>query len=130
MATSTIEAVNTYETVFILTPVLNDQQREEVLAKFQKTLKDGKAKITHQEDWGMKKLAYPIGKKTTGFYYLIEFEAPTSLIDTLETEYRRDETVIRFLTVRLDKYAKEYAERRRKKGFGKSKPAPAAETAA
>lgn len=124
---SPIETINTYETVFILTPVLNDQQREEVLAKFQKSLKDGGAKITSQEDWGMKKLAYPIDKKTTGFYYLIEFDAPTTLIDGLETEFRRDESVIRFLTIRLDKYAKEYAERRRQKGFGKKKPA--AETA-
>ena len=67
------------------------------------------------EEWGLKKLAYPIQKKTTGFYFLIEFEGEGSLVDILETQYRRDERVIRFLTFKMDKYAVEYAEKRRNK---------------
>ena len=71
------------------------------------------------EDWGLRKLAYPIQKKTTGFYYLIEFEGEGDLVEKLETQYRRDERVIRFLTFRMDKYAVEYAEKRRNKNKSK-----------
>ncbi len=102
-----------YETVFILTPVLSDDQMKEAVAKFQKVLTDGGATIVSTEEWGLRKLAYPIQKKSTGFYNLIEFEADPQLIKKLEIAYRRDERVIRFLTFRLDKYAAEYAEKRR-----------------
>ena len=72
-------------------------------------------RIVSGEEWGLKKLAYPIQKKTTGFYFLIEFEAEGDIVDILETQYRRDERVIRFLTFKMDKYAVEYAEKRRNK---------------
>ena len=104
---------NRYETVFILTPVLSDEQAKEAVAKFKSLLKDGGAKIHHEEDWGLRKLAYPIQKKSTGFYHLIEFETEGSLIADMELAFRRDERVIRFLTVRMDKHAIEYAEKRR-----------------
>ena len=67
----------------------------------------------YEEDWGLKQLAYPIQKKTTGFYYLIEFKAEPSLIARLETQYRRDERIMRFLTFAMDKHAVAYAEKRR-----------------
>ncbi len=102
-----------YETVFILTPVLSDDQMKEAVAKFQKVLVDGGANIVNTEEWGLRKLAYPIQKKSTGFYNLIEFDADPTIVKKLETAYRRDERVIRFLTFRLDKYAAEYAEKRR-----------------
>ncbi len=70
--------------------------------------------MLHEEDWGMKKLAYPIQKKSTGFYNLFEFKADPSLIEKLETQFSRDERIIRFLTVRLDKYAIEYSNKRKK----------------
>ena len=92
-----------YETVFIATPVLSDAQVKETVEKY----------IVHEESWGLKKLAYPIQKKSTGFYQLIEFRAEGDFIDRLETQFRRDERVIRFLTVLMDKYAIEYAEKRR-----------------
>lgn len=106
---------NQYETVFILTPVLSDQQMAETVEKFQKILTDNGAEILNKENWGMKKLAYPIEKKSTGFYSLVEFKAEPTLIDKLEIAFRRDERVLRYLTVKLDKYAIEYAEKRRKK---------------
>jgi small subunit ribosomal protein S6 len=106
-----------YETVFILNPVLSDEQAKDTVEKFVKVLKKGNANILNQESWGLKKLAYPINKKSTGFYNLIEFAAETSLINTLETEYRRDESVMRFLTTALDKHAVIYNERRRKGEF-------------
>ncbi len=102
-----------YETVFILTPVLSDDQMKEEVQKFQKVLTDNGAELVNTEEWGLRKLAYPIQKKSTGFYTLIEFNADPSVISKLETAYRRDERVIRFLTFRLDKYAAEYAEKRR-----------------
>ncbi|GIV41269.1 MAG: 30S ribosomal protein S6 [Vicingaceae bacterium] len=106
---------NRYETVFILTPVLSDAQAKEAVNKFIKLLEDNGSKIIHTENWGLRKLAYPIQKKTTGFYFLIEFEAKPEMIDLLELNYRRDERVMRFLTVKMDKHHIEFAEKRRKK---------------
>jgi small subunit ribosomal protein S6 len=103
-----------YETVFIMTPVLSEEQTKETVEKFKKFLEERGAKIIYEEDWGLRKLAYPIKKKTTGFYYLIEFEGDPTLVADLELNYRRDERILRFLTVHLDKYGIEYAEKRRK----------------
>ena len=103
-----------YETVFIANPVLSAPQMKEAVAKFKKIITDGKGEIVHEEDWGLRKLAYPIQKKNTGFYYLIEFKVEGEIINKFETEFRRDEKVMRFLTVRLDKYAFAYAEKKRR----------------
>ncbi len=105
--------MNNYETVFILTPVLSDAQMKEAVEKFAKVLTDNGATIVNTEEWGLRKLAYPIQKKSTGFYSLIEFEADPQLIRKLETAYRRDERVLRWLTFRQDKYAAQYAAKRR-----------------
>ena len=113
--------MKSYETVFILTPVLSDEQMKDTVDKFEKILKDQKAKIINVENWGLRKLAYPIQHKSTGFYNLIEFDAEPEVIDALEVEFRRDERVIRFLTTKLDKHAIIYNERRRKGEFNKKK---------
>ena len=97
--------MNHYETVFILTPVLSDEQMKETVAKFKTLLTDKGAEILNEETWGLKKMAYAIDKKSTGFYNLVEFKAEPEVIATLETAYRREERVIRFMTVKLDKYA-------------------------
>ncbi len=107
--------MNRYETVFIMTPVLSDEQAAETVEKFKKFLKGKGAKIKHEENWGLRKLAYPIQKKTTGFYFLVEFEADGEVITPFETEFRRDERILRFLTTAMDKYHIEYAESRRNK---------------
>ena len=104
-----------YETVFILTPVLSDEQMKETAAKFKKVLIDNGAEIVSEEAWGLKKMAYAIEKKSTGFYCLIEFKAEPQVVKVLDTAFRRDEKVIRFQTVKLDKYAIEYAVKRRNK---------------
>ena len=111
--------MNNYESVFIATPVLSDVQTKELFGKFQGVITENGGQIVSSEDWGLRKLAYPIQKKTTGFYYLIEFEGEGDLVEKLETQYRRDERVIRFLTFRMDKYAVEYAEKRRNKNKSK-----------
>jgi small subunit ribosomal protein S6 len=106
---------NRYETVFITTPVLSEAQMKEAVEKFKNLIVNNGGEIVHEENWGLKKLAYPIQKKSTGFYYLIEFAAESPLIQTLETDFRRDERIIRFLTFRMDKYSIEYAMKRRSK---------------
>lgn len=112
--------MNNYETVFIVTPVLSDQQVKEVADKFQGVITENGGQIVNMEAWGLKKLAYSIQKKTTGFYFLVEFTGEGSLINTLETQYRRDERIIRFLTFKQDKYAVEYSAKRRAKLSNKS----------
>ena len=114
--------MNQYETVFILTPVLSDEQMKETVAKFKKLLTDNGAEILNEEAWGLKKLAYNIEKKTSGFYSLVEFKAEPIVVAKLETAFRRDEKVIRYMTVKLDKYAVAYAEKRRAK-LGKKEEA-------
>ena len=115
-----------YETVFIATPVLSDAQMKEAVAKYTSLITDNGGEIVHQEDWGLKKLAYPIEKKTTGFYHLIEFKANPDFINTFEIQFKRDERIIRFQTVAMDKHAVAYAERRRAK---MNEPKAAAEAA-
>jgi small subunit ribosomal protein S6 len=105
--------LNHYEAVFILTPVLSDAQMKEAVTKFKDFLVAEGATIVHEENWGLRKLAYPIQKKSTGFYQLLQFDADPQVISKLEINLRRDEKIIRFLTFRLDKYAFEYAEKRR-----------------
>jgi len=105
--------LNQYETVFIVTPVLSEAQMKEAVEKVRKIITDNGGEIVHHLDWGLRKLAYPIINKSTGFYNHFEFKAPGELIGKLETEYRRDERIIRFLTFRMDKYAIEYSEKRR-----------------
>ena len=121
--------MNYYETVFILTPVLSDDQMKEAVAKFRNFLTQNGAEIVNEELWGLRKLAYPIQKKGTGFYCLFEFKAQPDLVKKYETAYRRDERVMRFLTFRLDKYAVEYAQKRRERRAKSSSETPAAATA-
>ncbi len=105
--------IKQYETVFIATPVLSESQMKEAVAKYIELIKSNGGEVVYEEDWGLKQLAYPIQHKTSGFYYLIEFKAAPEFIATLETQYHRDERIIRYLTVALDKDAVAYAEHRR-----------------
>ena len=118
--------VKQYETVFIATPVLSDVQMKEAVAKYTQLIKDNGGEVVYEEDWGLKPMAYPIQHKTSGFYYLIQFKADPAFVAQLETQYHRDERIIRFLTVALDKHAEAYAERRRNNKQAKA-AAPAVE---
>lgn len=111
---------NQYETVFILNPVLSQEQLNDTVEKFRKILTDLGAVIVFENNWGLRKLAYPIQKKNTGFYYLIEFKAPGEAIAKLEVDYKRDERVMRFLTIALDKHAIAYNEKKRKNAAAKA----------
>ena len=107
--------MNNYETVFIMNPVLSDDQVGETVKKFVDYLKNKKAKISHEENWGLKKLKYVIQKKKTGFYYLIEFQADGQMINGFEVEIKRDERIIRWQTVKLEKFSLAYSDKRKKK---------------
>ena len=107
--------LNQYETVFILTPVLSEDQMKETVKKYQEFLRQNGAEIVHEEKWGMRKLAYPIQKKSTGFYHLYEYTAEGDSIANIELALKRDERVMRFLTVKLDKHAVAYNEKKRAK---------------
>ena len=105
--------MNHYETVFILNPVLSDTQIAETVKKFEDFLIKNGATMVAKENWGLKKLAYAIQHKKSGFYHLFEFTAPGEAIGPYEQEFPRDERIMRFLTVKLDKHAVEGAEKRR-----------------
>jgi small subunit ribosomal protein S6 len=120
-----------YETVFIATPVLSESQMKEAVAKYTDFIKNNGGEVVYEEDWGLRQLAYPIQHKTSGFYHLIQFKGTPEFVASLETQYHRDERIIRFLTVALDKNAVAYAEHRRANKQAKAEAKaeePAAET--
>jgi small subunit ribosomal protein S6 len=106
--------LNQYETVFIVTPVLSEPQVKETVQKFRDIITENGGELLNEENWGMKKLAYPIQKKSSGLYHLFEFKANPAFVAKLEIEFRRDERIIRFMTVKLEKYAIEYSNKRKK----------------
>ena len=118
-----------YETVFIATPFLSDVQMKDAVAKYTDLIKANGGEVVYEEDWGLRQLAYSIQHKTSGFYYLIEFKADPQFVGTLETQYRRDERILRYLTVALDKNAVAYAEKRRNNKLGQKAAAPVEEEA-
>ncbi len=105
--------MNHYETVFILNPVLSEDQIKETVKKYEDILVSKGAKMISKEDWGLKKLAYAIHHKKSGFYHLFEYTVKGEVINDLEIEFRRDERIMRNLTVSLDKHAIAWAEKRR-----------------
>src|SRR5476651_2252629 len=110
-----------YEIVIVLTPLLSVDTAKEAIAKYSKFISDNGAEIVQEDNWGLRKLAYPIQKKTTGYYHLTEFKAPGDLINKLEVEFRRDERVLRFLTIALDKHATAYNDKKRSGAFNQKK---------
>ena len=109
-----------YETVIILNPALSEEQVQKTVDKYEKSLKSKGAKIINKEVWGLKKLAYTIENKNSGFYNLLEYTAPADIVSSLEVEFTRDETVMRYLTVTLDKHAIAWAEKRRNRNTKKA----------
>ena len=111
-----------YETVFILTPILSEAQMRDAVEKFRTLITENGGSLVHEENWGLRKLAYPIQKKNTGYYTVFEYSsADGAVVDVLETEFRRDERVMRFLTIALDKHSLAYNEKKRKGLVGRKK---------
>lgn len=113
--------LNQYETTFILTPVLSDDDTKKVINSYIDLLKSAGAEIVAEDHWGLRNLRYPINKKTTGIYHWVEFKAPPSVIGNMEIAFTRDENVLRYLTVRLDKYSVKYNQDKRAGLIGKKK---------
>jgi len=107
--------MNHYETVFILNPVLSETQIKEAVQKFSDYLVSKGAEMISKEDWGLKKLAYAIQNKKSGFYHLFEYKLAGEEVTAFELEFRRDDSIMRYLTVRLDKHAVAWAEKRRER---------------
>jgi small subunit ribosomal protein S6 len=110
-----------YESVIIFTPVLSDEQLKDAVSKYRKLITENGGELVHEENWGLTKLAYPIQKKSTGFYTLYEFRSTPDFISKLELAFRRDERILRFLTVSLDKHAVIFNQRKRNGEFNQSK---------
>lgn len=114
-------AKTNYESVVVLTPVLSEKMLQEAVSSYEKLITENGGELIHKENWGLTKMAYPIQKKTTGFYQIFEFaaEPDAEIVDKLELAYRRDEQVLRYLCIKLDKHAVKYNERRRNGEFNK-----------
>ena len=110
-----------YETVIIFSPLLAEEDVKKGIARYQKLLQDHDGKLVEERNWGLKQLAYPIDGKSNGIYYIMEFTAPGTFVNKLEIEFKRDENLLRFLTVALDKYGVDYNDRRRQGLVGKNK---------
>jgi small subunit ribosomal protein S6 len=113
--------LNDYESVIIFTPVLSDEQLKEVVSKYRSMITENEGELVHEENWGLTKLAYPIDKKTTGFYHIYEYKAPGNFVSKFELAFRRDERIMRFLTTALDKDALKYNQRKRNGEFNQPK---------
>ena len=112
---------NNYETVIIFSPLLAEEDVKREISRYTKIVTDNGATIVEERNWGLRQLAYPIKGKSNGIYYIMEFSGPSTLVTRLEIEYKRDENILRFLTVKLDKYGMDYNDRRRKGLVGKKK---------
>jgi len=116
--------MNNYETTIILTPVLSDDEVKQSISSYIAFLKENGAEIVHEDHWGLKQLAYPIAKKTTGVYHWVEYKGPGDIVAKLEVQFGRDDKLLRFLTVRLDKFAIDYNERKRNGLIGRKNYKP------
>jgi small subunit ribosomal protein S6 len=105
--------MNNYELMVIFTPVLSDDEFKAAQKKYANFLTESGGKVLADNPWGLKSLAYPIQKKTTGLYWVMEYSAPSDFNEKLKIQLLRDESVLRHLTVRLDKYAVEYNQKKR-----------------
>lgn len=120
--------LNNYEAAVIFTPVLSETQLKDAVKSYRELITAAKGTIVNEESWGLTKLAYSIQKKSSGFYHFFEFSAPAEFIKELDVQFRRDERVLRYMTLRLDKHALAYNEKRKSGAFKKTKVASEAAT--
>ena len=105
--------MNNYELMVIFTPVLSDEEFKSAQKKYADLVTENGGEVVHTNPWGLKSLAYPIAKKTTGLYWVMEYKAPTSFNEKLKIQLLRDESQMRHMYTALDKYAVEYNERKK-----------------
>ena len=105
--------MNNYELMVIFTPVLSEDDFKASQKKYTTFLKENGGEVVHENPWGLRSLAYPINKKTTGLYWVLEYSAPSDFNEKLKIQLLRDENVLRHMSTRLDKYAVEYNNKKR-----------------
>ena len=105
--------MSNYELMVIFTPVLSEEEFKAAQKKYMDLVKDNGGEVVHSNAWGLKSLAYPIAKKTTGLYWVMEYTAPTSFNEKLKIQLLRDESAMRHMITVLDKYAVEYNAKKR-----------------
>lgn len=121
-------ALNQYETIFIMTPILSQEEVKKQIKKYKDFLSSDGSTIVADEHWGLKQLAYPINNMTTGIYHLIHHESDGSKLAEMNVMFQRDEGVLRELTVKQDKYSNDFNDRRRKGEAGPNRKNKAVET--
>ena len=102
-----------YELMVIFTPVLSDDEFKAAQKKFTEFITEHGGTVVHSNPWGLKSLAYPIQKKTTGIYWVLEYSAPSDFNEKLKIQILRDEQIMRHMITVLDKYAVEYNAKKR-----------------
>ena len=105
--------MNNYELMVIFTPVLSEEEYKAAQNKFAALVTENGGELLHSKPWGLKSLAYPIAKKTTGLYWVMEYTAPSSFNEKLKIQLLRDESVMRHMYTVLDKYAVEYNKKKK-----------------
>jgi small subunit ribosomal protein S6 len=105
--------MNNYELMVIFTPVLSDEEFKAEQKKYAALVKEHSGSVVSENAWGLKSLAYPIQKKTTGLYWVLEYTALSDFNEKLKIQLLRDESVLRHLCTKLDKYAVEYNAKKR-----------------
>jgi small subunit ribosomal protein S6 len=113
--------MNNYELMVIFTPVLSEEEFKSAQKKYADLISENGGAAVHSNPWGLKSLAYPIEKKTTGIYWVLEYNGPADLNEKLKIQLLRDEHVMRHVITRLDKYAVEYNYKKRTGGFATEK---------
>ena len=115
-------SMKNYEVNFIVSPVLSSDEISKTAQKYEAHIKEAGATIVHTSEMGLRQLAYPIKRKSSGVYYCVEFETPSAgFIDGMELLMRRDESILRFLTVKLNKYGVKYNKDKREGRIGKKR---------
>jgi small subunit ribosomal protein S6 len=94
-----------YETTFIIDSVLKPEEIDGIIGKVERFITNNGGQIGEIQRWGKRRLAYEIKKRQYGYYVHIQFEALGSLVQLLEREYQLNESILRYLTVLMDKKA-------------------------
>jgi small subunit ribosomal protein S6 len=102
-----------YELMVIFTPVLSEDEFKAAQKKYADFVTENGGNVMHSQPWGLKSLAYPIHKKTTGIYWVLEYNAPSNFNEKLKIQILRDEQIMRHMVTSLDKYAVEYNAKKR-----------------
>lgn len=110
----------TYETAVLLNAALEDEQIQSLISRIKELITSNGGEINEIEDWGRKRLAYMVNKNKIGYYAIFRFDALPDLVSKLERFYKLDESVLRYLTIKLSKGALEQMEINKSKSLAEA----------